>query len=247
MPFFRHASRNIYFVHVPKCGGTSVEHALMASGIKLSFLDERFGLHDYVPWNRSSPQHLIHLDRTRLFDDGFFDFEFALIRDPVHRFLSAFNHHRRSIGVFVTLSQFVDRIERRNRKFDDYFGYRHDNHFVPAARFCTPQTKVFRLEDGMARFFEAISAEIGVSLREVPRENVRDYSFTRSGTWLRRGLKRAFSEDSPKLRDLSPEMVERIRALYREDYERFAELAVPPAPRENDKREAAPPAAIDTE
>ena len=37
MPFFQLASKLVYFAHVPKCGGTSVERGLMDNGLKMAF------------------------------------------------------------------------------------------------------------------------------------------------------------------------------------------------------------------
>lgn len=221
MPILRSGGRNILFIHIPKCGGTTLEHTLAASGIAWSFLDERFGLHDYTPWNRSSPQHLTGQDRERLFASDFFDYEFAVMRDPVRRFLSAFNHHRRTIGTFVSFSGFLDRLERRCREHDDYFGYRFDNHFVPAARFLSDRTEVMLLEDGMDACLATLSSRLGVKLAPVQSDNVRKYDFTHSDVWAKRLIKKAFTSDSPKVSELSADQLVRIRRLYAEDYDRF--------------------------
>lgn len=221
MPFFREKQRNVLFVHIPKCGGTTVERALTAQGIELSFFDPQFGLHDYEPWCRSSPQHLTREDRDRLFAHEFFDYEFGLVREPVARFLSAFNHQRRRIGVFVSFERFLDQIEARNRQYGDFFGYRYDNHFLPAARFCSEMTKVFALEDGIDACLKTVSEEIGRPISAVPSQNIKEYRFTDSDHWGRRAIKKAFAKDSPKIADLSEDSVRRIKALYAEDYERF--------------------------
>jgi len=92
VPFFRHNSRLIYFSHVPKCGGTSIEDGLTQSGIALSFMDRGWYQLGTDRWNNSSPQHILCKDVARLLDLRMFDFHFTCVRDPVARFLS--------VGVF---------------------------------------------------------------------------------------------------------------------------------------------------
>lgn len=141
LPIFRVDKKNVYFVHVPKCGGTTVEQSLVASGFSLSFLDLNFSMKDMNRWYNSTPQHVPEKYRRTLFSDDFFDYEFALVRDPVARFLSAFNHRRRTIGRTVSLDSFLKRLVRRVNSFDDYFGYKFDNHFLPASRFLSERQK----------------------------------------------------------------------------------------------------------
>ena len=223
MPIIRTPHALALFVHIPKCGGSSVELALRQAGVPLAFLDQRFGLHAADPWYRSSPQHISREDRDTLFPGGFFDAEFAIVRDPAARFLSAFNHHRRAIGSLTPFPRFLSRMERRVRETDDYFGYRYDNHFLPAHRFIGERTQLLRLEDGLPAAMERIAQIVGVDLPYSPQDNVRSYAYTRSGSAPKRMLKRIFAKDSPKTTELTPELRARIAALYAQDYRMYEE------------------------
>lgn len=225
MPIFRQNHRNIYFVHVPKCGGTSIEQTLISNGIDLCMLDIHFMRRDPLPKHFSSPQHLILADREILFKPSFIDYEFAIVRDPVSRFLSAFNHARRRIGGSVTFEQFVSKLERRNAASGDFFGYRYDNHFVPAARFCTEATEIFYLEDGMDECIAQISKRIGFDLVPDRQHNVRSYAFTDSPNPVKRAVKKVLFKDSPKITDLDDRTISRVRDLYAEDYRMFPRYA----------------------
>ena len=228
MPIIRTPQALALFVHIPKCGGSSVELALQQAGVPLAFLDQRFGLHATDPWYRSSPQHISRADRDTLFPGGFFDAEFAIVRDPVARFLSAFNHHRRAIGPLTPFSRFLSRMERRVRQNGDHFGYRYDNHFLPAHRFIGERTQLLRLEDGLPAAMERIARIVGVDLPYSPQDNVRSYAYSRTGSAPRQVLKRIFAKDSPRTEELTPQLRARIAALYAQDYRLYEERLAEP-------------------
>ena len=81
-----------HFAHIPKCAGSSIEHYLENHNIKLAFLDRTFDAAS-KSWNISSPQHIDGYSLSRLFPGDFFDLGFAISRDPITRFISAFKHH----------------------------------------------------------------------------------------------------------------------------------------------------------
>ena len=222
VPFFRHNDRLIYFSHVPKCGGTSIEDGLSNCGIALSFMDRDWWRLGADRWNNSSPQHILCKDVARLMDLRMFDFRFTCVRDPVARFLSAYHHNKEDgfIPRFVSLSRFISRLERR----EDFFSYRFDNHFVPAADIVPGDCKVFHLESGLD--------EIGHWLREVTADDGLHLTFAHHNRrdWnrpsvcanpLKKLVKDLLIPKTPQLSSLDPRLRARIERLYARDYERF--------------------------
>lgn len=222
MPFFKHNDRLVYFSHVPKSGGTSIEYGLTKSGIKLSFMDGKWRYGGPVKWSRTSPQHILNKDAVRLLDMSLFDFKFACVRDPVARFLSAFNHNRQ-IGLIspsVSVARFLSTLEKRG----DFFTYEFDNHFVPAADIVPDGCKVFRLESGLDRIADWLRTVTGDERLDVrfEREHNRDWDTSpRSGSFIKRKLKERLRPRMPELSGLDRGLRARIEKLYSRDYERF--------------------------
>lgn len=221
MPIFRTKNHIVFFAHIPKCGGTSIERAFINSGFQSSFLDGRFWKREKDCWYRSSPQHITSLYLNRLFGDGFFDYEFSVVRDPLERFLSAFNHHRRRIGRHVSLDRFLFLLERRIKKSDDFFGYKFDNHFLPSSRFLRDETNVFYLEDGLEFCISSLNKNFSINLDPPEKQNSRKYDLKFSNGLVKSIVNRFFFYESPRVADLSDDQVERIKRLYEEDYKRF--------------------------
>ncbi len=222
MPFFRHNSRLIYFFHVPKCGGTSIEDGLSRAGIALSFMDRAWWRLGSDKWNNSSPQHILYKDIARVLDLRMFDVHFTCVRDPVARFLSAY-HHNREYGLIprsVSVARFLSRMERR----EDFFSYRFDNHFVPACDLVPVGCKVFHLESGLdeiGHWLREVTADDGLHLT-FAHHNRRDWNRTCAPAHsLKRLLKDLLIPKMPQLSSLEPRLRARIERLYAKDYERF--------------------------
>lgn len=220
MPLFRSNGKVIFFAHIPKCGGTTIEYALKAAGVHLSFIDESWWSADATAWCKSSAQHATLSDLRVLLDTSLFDYQFTVIRDPVARFLSAFNHNRRArrIPFYSTLEQFLGKIEKRT----DYFGYSMDNHFVPASRFVDSSCEVFRLEDGLERVVRRLADVTDGALEIDPKHHGALPLNDKSGeTLLRRVVKTHLMPKIPRSEALQEDTLQRIRKLYAEDFERF--------------------------
>lgn len=223
MPIFKVNQKLVYFAHIPKCGGSALEAALRASDIEISFLDPHFWERGKDRWFNSSPQHIPQSVRQVLFDDGLFDYEFAIVRDPVERFLSAFNYNRKKIGGMVSLDAFLRRTEKRVSSHGDYWGARFDNHFLPSSRFVSGRTNIFFLSEGLDAALSVIGQELEVTLAQAKRENVQRYDkLTKSKSRFRSRAKSLIYSDSPRPGDLTDVQVQTLKQLYKEDYERFS-------------------------
>ncbi len=151
MPLARIADKILYFAHIPKTGGSSVEAYLDAKGPVALRFRRRLG------WSATTAQHMDARVHTKLVPDGFFDESFAVLRDPMARMLSEYRYR-------------LDRFEGQ-RSFDDWVraafdAYRrdgdvYDNHIRPQAEFLRPGMVLFRLEMGLEPVFDWIDTVTG--------------------------------------------------------------------------------------
>ena len=220
MPIFRAGARIYYFAHVPKCGGTSVELALQEAGFPLSFRDTRWRGKRDDGWYRTSPQHIPLRHLTDLFDPGLFDHSFAIVRNPVDRFLSAFNHNRTAgrIRPLRTIPEFLDRLTRT----PDFQAEKFDNHFLPAARFIPDTAQVFHLEDGMQPVSDWLhrTSEGAIGI-EIGHRNQRDWAAVPAQPRNRLNPFAKPKAVAVALNDLDTETRQRILQVYAEDIDRF--------------------------
>lgn len=225
MPFFDINNKKFFFAHVPKCGGTTLEKGLIEFGVDLHFYDPKF-FEINNRWNRSSPQHILNTDLQGLISMNFFDFCFTIVRDPVARFLSAFNFQRgantlfgRKIPWHQSVEKFLIRLEKRS----DYFGYRFDNHFVPADFIAPRECKVFYLEDGFDPLEKWIceNAALPSGSIQFGHENRKTYNAYTGSSQLKKFVRNNIQPKVPDRRRLPSEQRGKIHALYKCDYERF--------------------------
>lgn len=101
MPIVRVGDQLVYFAHVPKCAGTSVEEYLAARFGPLAFLDRAYPDRDGrdSAWNRTSPQHIDVATFERLFPADLFAASFTVVRHPANRLLSSYRFERRLVHV----------------------------------------------------------------------------------------------------------------------------------------------------
>ena len=162
MPLFRSNGRNIYFAHVPRCGGTSVEDYLGAKFGELSLHDPKFRDRRRGRWYKTSPQHILAEQLNVLFAPGFIDEAFAVVRHPVDRLRSAFHFQRdfeKTIEPTMTLAEFVDKLSDPGFRYSRAF----DNHFQPQVKIVPKQARIFRFEDGLDAVLDHIDMIAGTS------------------------------------------------------------------------------------
>lgn len=208
MPFFRIDRRLYYFAHVPKAGGSSVNHYLAARFGPLGFFNGRFAEKPATQrWTRTSPQHVRWRDLSRLVPAGWVEGSFAVVRDPVSRLRSAYNFQKEALKSIPS-----------DRTFEDWFRLRRpeltagryidDNHLVPQTQIVPPQARVFRLEDGLDQIVTYLDTVEGAQngSRHIAPQNVRAVPVNG-----RRG----------PVENLSRDLLQSIEEVYAEDFERF--------------------------
>ena len=96
MPIIRIEGKLVYFAHVPKCAGTSVEEYAIARFGPIALQDRRFFQRDPESrWTRTSAQHVTATEFERLIPRDYIADAFTVVRHPVARLVSAFKFAQR--------------------------------------------------------------------------------------------------------------------------------------------------------
>lgn len=157
MPIVRLAGKLVYFAHIPKCAGSSVEDYLAARFGPLALLDRAYlSVPEAARWSRSSPQHVDAAALARLFPPDFFAAAFAVVRHPLARALSAWRYQAEVEG--TTDAGFGAWLETEagagaglEAGHDGGVLFRFDNHALPQTAFLPAgvDCKIFHLEHGL--------------------------------------------------------------------------------------------------
>lgn len=180
MPLARIGGTLLFFAHIPKTGGTSVEAYLRAKG--------PLALHgDGAGWSRLPLQHLHRAAYAEILPPGSYDHGFAILRDPKARLISEFRMRaepvtpklrplgwlrlarnraagRPTYGLRIGRRlEFMDFDAWAMRSFD---AWRRDpmyrsNHMRPQTDFVDPAHRLFRFEGGLDPVFRWIDAVTG--------------------------------------------------------------------------------------
>ena len=206
MPIIKAGSQLLYYAHVPKCGGTSIESYLTTRFGEIAFVDTR---HHAMPrplrWSQTSPQHIDLTALYKLFPHNFFDHSFTVVRHPVARLVSAYHFQleiEQTAPANISLSFWLEGLA--DAMADDPFIY--DNHTRPMAELVPEGAKVFHLEhgiDAMVPWFDGLMGN-----EDGPR------AMCRSNDRNSRSSKSHKVEPSKADIDL-------IAELYAKDFERF--------------------------
>lgn len=203
MPIYKSNGKLIYFAHIPKCAGTSVENYLEARLGKAAFLDRRF-LAGGERWSKTSPQHIDAESLGRLFPSGFFDAIFAVVRHPADRLLSAFHFQRdveKTIKLDAVFSSWL--VELQDKLQGKSFSF--DNHFRQQSEFIPEKCRVFRLEDGFKDVVKYLDEVLGDQGSQLEIGNFKSNVGGRKGARL----------------GLTASDHEFIESMYRQDYIQF--------------------------
>lgn len=153
MPIVRIANALVYYAHVPKCAGSSVEDYLARRFGPLAFLDRRhLAIPEPARWSRTSPQHADWAAIERLFPPGFLTAAFAVVRHPLDRAVSAYRFQAEVEGTVPDGMGFGEWLDAEARARAET-PYRSDNHSRPQVDFLPPENtlpcQIFHLEHGL--------------------------------------------------------------------------------------------------
>lgn len=147
MPLLRINNSIVFFVHIPKTGGTSIENTLAELG---SISIHRKPVSYWVP-----PQHWHAELYNVVIPPDFYDLGFLVCRNPYVRLLSEFCHRSRRDAVKEL------GFDRWTQKILDGYGtdnFIYYNHIRPQSDFYSKNIKVFKYEDGLQRVVNEVAA-----------------------------------------------------------------------------------------
>lgn len=226
MPIARIGSDLLYYAHVPKCAGSSVEDYLTDRFGPLALLNRKYmTVADHKKWSKSSPQHIDLHTLDTLFPDDFFKASFAVVRHPAKRLLSSFgfNKARRRINWRMSFDGWLSLHAQRGAKEPFLF----DNHIRPMTDFVPASAQVFKLEEGTTAVVKWLDQLVGNTdgARDLPKSNkTDDVAWQPKKPW-KRYVKTVIEIKAPPLDE---RYCQKIYDLYREDYERFGYGALDP-------------------
>jgi hypothetical protein len=149
MPFANIGPGWVYFAHVPKCAGSSVEDYLERRfGQTLGFRDGQFlKVPEAERWTKSSPQHIPAAALARLIPPEMFVAQFAVVRHPLTRLQSVYRFQKvwqETIPAELSFSAWLATLEGALAAEPFYL----DNHVRPMTDLVPEGARVFRIEDG---------------------------------------------------------------------------------------------------
>lgn len=145
MPIYTKDKINIFFSHIPKCGGESITHFFENNGYSLHFhlrspgcdkLNKPCSLQHR---DNKDPDLLNFLSNTNI------TYSFTIVRDPLYRIVSEFFMRQLQINnkTVDDFSRFVIRAFTEYKKNP----YAYDNHIKPQVNFIHPNINIFKFGD----------------------------------------------------------------------------------------------------
>jgi len=155
MPFLEYSGKKILFLHIPKTGGESIEQWMESLG---SLRFKTYGLPQSL---KTAPQHMVYRDLKELFGPDYFDYIFAVVRDPYERIASDYkmrwlgnNSFFRQIPSFsLWLHEHVKGAAQNPLHLD--------SHLRPQVDFLGENCHIFKFETGIENIVKKVAADIG--------------------------------------------------------------------------------------
>ncbi len=201
MPFIEYQGRRSLFVHVPKTGGTSIESWFG------TIAPLRFFQHGAPQALKCTVQHLTYTDIRLMLGDDYFDYAFAIVRNPFRRLESEYRMRsdQASDGMFGRIPAFPiwlrGQIEAMQKGV-----FHQDGHLRPQIDFVSSRIEIFRFEEGIDRIIAQVAARTGLPL---PAETPHDMQAQR------------FDPDRHGAPDWDLPLVDLVQRAYAADFETF--------------------------
>ena len=171
MPIYRLNGASLLFVHVPKCGGTSLEGMLNAHpALEQAALYEMGRDNLVLQVSRCSPQHWHGPLLQQLLRLETFALSFTVIRDPVERLLSEFSMQRGKVLETTTDFGIWYQQMQRERRVNPFHA---DNHLRPAREFLLPQAVVYNFNAGLERIWADLCGRLAIDAASCPLQHIR--------------------------------------------------------------------------
>ncbi|MFV0513461.1 MAG: sulfotransferase family 2 domain-containing protein [Jhaorihella sp.] len=155
MPLARINNKILFFIHIPKTGGSSIERFLADHGALALFNTAD------VDWMKCSSQHIHHEIHQQIVRPNFFDASFAIVRDPVQRLVSEYSFRRKArktpMPEFPVWVRNVFQMYKTNK-------YILDNHIRPQTEFLRAGCRIFQFESGLEQVFAWLTDISGLKL-----------------------------------------------------------------------------------
>jgi hypothetical protein len=206
MPIFTKDNINVFYIHVPKTGGTYIEHFFKKNGFSISEFDVKQN-----KLRKCTPQHMHAEQINHLYNIKEFDYVFMTVRNPVFRFRSEFiMRHQNFNQKTDLLEKYKDiniwwKIVKRNFEKNPFA---HDNHIRPQFEFYINGIDVFKQEEGYdEQWAQTLESKIGIKfdVLTIPRK---------------KHAEKDYGDDIKKL-ILNDDVFEDIKKLYQKDYAIF--------------------------
>lgn len=159
MPLYRHEANVVFYVHIPKTGGTTVEFALRSAGAAeaLRFKGKR-------AFSKSTLQHMHRSVYSDAIGRRFYDWAFTIVRNPYNRFASEYKMKVIDAGGDETVEDWAAANFARFHQFK----YTRDNHIRPQWEFIARDTEIFEFESGLELPIRAAVDRLGLAMPDVP-------------------------------------------------------------------------------
>lgn len=191
MPLYRCGAKVVFFVHIPKTGGTSIQKAFRAAGCAKAFVSPRSN-----EFFRAPLQHMSRDVYTDVMDEAFYDYAFTVVRNPFDRAASEYKMKGLGAGKKTSCDDWL-RTAIESYRSDPFC---RGNHIRPQKDFVGKGIEVFKIEDGLDRPLSAAFSVLGLE----PPESAPHH---------RRG-----SEERLKISSSTAKLMEEV---YAEDFKTF--------------------------